>query len=65
VCLQTSSDTCSAAAAVTFLGMYGIKTTEAEVARLALTKQGKGTDRLGLYRALKILFKEIAIYLEE
>jgi len=55
VCLQTSSDTCSAASIVTLLGMYGIKTTEAEASLLALTKEGRGTDRLGIYRALKIL----------
>lgn len=55
VCRQSTADTCSAAAAVTLLRIYGIETTEAEVVRLALTKKDRGTYRLGLYRALKIL----------
>jgi hypothetical protein len=58
VSIQSSSDTCSAAAAVTFLRHYGIHTTETNVIDLAFTKMGKGTDRLGLFRALKILTKE-------
>ena len=55
VCIQSSPDTCSAAAAVTLLRVYGIETTEAGMIRLALTKKKKGTDRLGLYRGLKIM----------
>ncbi|MBN1903312.1 hypothetical protein JW926_18480, partial [Candidatus Sumerlaeota bacterium] len=43
---------------MTLLRHYGIVTTEANVAGLAFTKEGKGTDRLGLFRALKILTKE-------
>jgi hypothetical protein len=58
VCIQSSNDTCSAAAAVTLLRHYGIVTTEANVVVLALTREGKGTDRLGLFRALKILTRE-------
>lgn len=55
VCRQTSVDTCSAAAAVTLLRLHGIDAEESEVARLALTKEGRGTSNLGLYRALRKL----------
>jgi len=55
VCRQSTADTCSAAAAVTLLHHYGINSTETEVARLAHTRPGSGTSRLGLFRALKIL----------
>jgi hypothetical protein len=55
ICMQSSPDTCSAAAAVTLLRLYDIEATEAKVVRLALTKKEKGTDRLGLYRALFLL----------
>lgn len=55
ICIQTSQDTCSAAAAVTLLRLYQIETTEAQIARLALTKKERGTRRLGLYRAFKTI----------
>lgn len=55
LCRQTSPDTCSAAAAVTLLQRYGVTTTEAEVAALALSKRDRGTHPLGLYRAIKSL----------
>jgi hypothetical protein len=55
ICRQTTSETCSAAAVVTLLRLHGIDSTEEEVARLALTKEGRGTWVLGQYRALKIL----------
>jgi hypothetical protein len=53
VCRQTSSASCSAAAAATLLRAYDIDTTEAEMAELCLTRQG-GTPMLGLYRGLKL-----------
>ena len=58
VCLQSSCDTCSAAAGATLLHHYGIETSEKEVASLALTKKNAGTDRAGLYRALKLISSE-------
>lgn len=51
VCLQTTGATCSPAAAATLLGIYGIATTEEEMARLCLTTID-GTSQLGLYRGL-------------
>ena len=53
VCLQTSDASCSAAAAATLLRERGIDATEAEMARLCLTR-GAGTPMLGLYRGLKL-----------
>lgn len=53
VCRQTSADSCSAAAAATLLKAHGIDATEAEMARLCLTRAG-GTPMLGLYRGLKL-----------
>jgi predicted double-glycine peptidase len=53
VCRQTSSASCSAAAAATLLRAYGIDATEAGMAQLCLTRQG-GTPMLGLYRGLKL-----------
>lgn len=50
VCLQTTSHTCSAASAATVLRHIGITTSEAEMARLCLTR--KGTHWMGLYRGL-------------
>lgn len=53
VCLQTSPATCSAAAAATLLRVHGIAATEAEMARLCLTRE-RGTAAHGLYRGLKL-----------
>src|SRR5690606_2127834 len=53
-CRQSSIDTCSAAAGVTLLKQHDVAATEAEMARLGFTKEGRGTHPLGLYRALKI-----------
>lgn len=50
VCLQTTNHTCSAASAATALRRLGITTSEAEMARLCLTRQG--THWMGLYRGL-------------
>jgi hypothetical protein len=50
VCLQTTKHTCSAAAAATALRCIGVTTSEAEMARLCLTRQG--TSWMGLYRGL-------------
>jgi predicted double-glycine peptidase len=55
---QTSTDTCSAAATVTLLHHYGIPATEKEIASLALSKEGRGTHPLGIYRALKLKLRE-------
>ncbi len=53
-CLQTSRDSCSAAAAVTLLAVHGIRTTEARMAALCLTRASLGTPHLGLYRGLSV-----------
>lgn len=49
-CLQTTKHTCSAASAATALRRVGVVTTEAEMARLCLTR--KGTHWMGLYHGL-------------
>lgn len=51
VCLQTTKQTCSAAAAATLLRLHGIAATEQEMAELCLTR--RGTSWMGLYRGLK------------
>lgn len=53
VCRQTSSASCSAAAAATLLRAHGIHATESEMATLCLTRSG-GTPMHGLYRGLKL-----------
>jgi hypothetical protein len=53
VCRQTSSSTCSPAAAATLLHACGIDTTEREMAELCLTGNA-GTSMHGLYRGLKL-----------
>ena len=50
VCLQTTPNTCSAAAAATILNTLDIEATEQEMAQLCLTKVG--TTWLGLYHGL-------------
>ena len=57
-CAQTSNDSCSAAAAVMLLHAHGIPATEAEMARLCLTRAGQGTTPLGLYRGLALKARE-------
>lgn len=52
VCLQTTPYSCSAASAATLLNAYGIEATEAEMARLCLTR--RGTHWMGLYRGLSL-----------
>lgn len=51
VCLQTTKHTCSAASAATALRRVGVTTTESEMARLCLTREG--THWMGLYRGLR------------
>lgn len=51
VCLQTTKHTCSAASAATLLRCVGVSTSEAEMTRFCLTRQG--THWMGLYRGLK------------
>lgn len=53
-CRQTSIDSCSAAAAVTLLKENSIEATEGQIARWAMTSQGRGTHPLGIYRGLKM-----------
>lgn len=53
VCLQSSAETCSPAAAVTLLKHHGVESTEREMIELCLTRQ-RGTPPLGLYRGMKI-----------
>ncbi len=64
VCLQTSSASCSPAAAATLLRAYGIKTTEQEMAILCLTSD-KGTSMLGLWRGLRLKTagKDLDVYM--
>jgi hypothetical protein len=50
VCLQTTKHTCSAASAATMLRYVDVVTTEAEMARLCLTREG--THWMGLYHGL-------------
>lgn len=52
ICLQTTHKSCSAAAAATLLGRYGIAAQESEMANLCLTREG--TTWQGLYRGLKL-----------
>jgi peptidase C39-like protein len=52
---QTTNSSCAAAAGATLLSYYGIKITESEMAGLAFTKLGEGTEPLGIFRAFKIL----------
>jgi hypothetical protein len=51
VCIQTSTASCSAAAAATLLRAHGIDATESEMAELCLTRDN-GTPMLGVYRGL-------------
>ena len=51
VCLQTTKETCSPAAAATLLQLHGIAATEQEMAEVCLTR--RGTNWMGLYRGLK------------
>ena len=51
VCLQTTQQTCTAASAATLLRLHDIDATEAEMAKLCLTREG--TTWMGLYRGLK------------
>lgn len=52
ICLQTTPYTCSAASVATILESLGIAATEAEMARLSLTR--RGTTWLGMYHGLSI-----------
>src|SRR5262249_50882540 len=49
-----TEDSCSAAAAVTLLSLYDIRSDEAEMAALCLTRERFGTTPLGLYRGLTL-----------
>jgi hypothetical protein len=51
-CLQTSPETCSAAAASTLLARHRVAAQESEMAQLCLTRAG--TTWLGLYRGLML-----------
>jgi hypothetical protein len=53
ICHQSTTSTCSPAAAATALAAVGIQTSEAEMAGLCLTR-AEGTLVLGLYRGLKL-----------
>lgn len=53
VCRQSGPDTCGAATVVTLLHRHGVAANEAEIARLAYCKRGRGSDFPGQYRALK------------
>lgn len=53
---QTTDATCSAASAANLLRLYGIETSEYEMARLCLTRSG--THWQGLYRGLKLKLQD-------
>jgi predicted double-glycine peptidase len=57
ICLQTSSYSCGAAAATSFLYYYGVRATEKEMAELCVTRSGgpglAGTSEAGLMRGLR------------
>lgn len=57
VCLQSSSFSCGAAAATSFVYYYGVRATEKEMAELCLTREGGpgliGTTDAGLMRGLR------------
>ena len=53
-CLQTTGYTCGPAAAATMLRLANIVTDEREMAGLCLTREGRGTLDLGLYRGLNL-----------
>ena len=58
VCVQSRDWSCVPAAVATLLRHHGIKTTESEVAQLALSRPHYGTHILGTHRALRILGKD-------
>ncbi|MCH2213317.1 MAG: hypothetical protein MK110_18615 [Fuerstiella sp.] len=53
---QSTPYTCSPAVAASLLRLHGIAASEAEMARLCLTR--KGTHWMGLYRGLKLMTQE-------
>lgn len=61
-CRQTGEQSCGAAAAVTLLNQHGIHTTEAEMARLCLTREGFGTAPLGTMRGVAIRGREKGLH---
>lgn len=62
ICLQTTPETCSAAAAATILTMLGVPATEAEMAQLCLTREG--TTWLGLYHGLSVRLRGTPYHVE-
>jgi hypothetical protein len=63
VCRQTSQATCGPAAAATLLARYGIKSNEAEMAKLCLTTID-GTSARGIYRGLKLKTRGTGVRVE-
>lgn len=61
-CPQSTPDSCSAAAAVMMLHLHGISATEAEMARLCLTRAGMGTPTLGLVYGLQQKAQQRGLY---
>lgn len=55
VCLQTSPQSCSPASAATLLAQFDIETTEQEMARLCLTRNGSTWQ--GIYHGLAVKLK--------
>jgi len=58
-CIQTTPYTCGPAAAATMLRAANIVTDEQEMARLCLTREGRGTLDLGLYRGLNLKLQQV------
>ncbi|MBI3098691.1 MAG: hypothetical protein HYY93_10700 [Planctomycetes bacterium] len=52
--LQSSSDTCSAAAAATLFNLSGAPTSESEMVELCATRRGYGTQTIGLLRGMTL-----------
>jgi predicted double-glycine peptidase len=61
-CRQTSEQSCGAAAAATLLFQHGIRTTEAEMGQLCLTRAGFGTTPLGILRGVAVRGREHGLH---
>jgi len=55
---QTTAYTCGAAAAASMLRAIGVTTDEWEMASLCLTRRGRGTPDLGIWRGLNVKLRD-------
>jgi hypothetical protein len=58
LCSQTTDYTCGPAAAASMLRLLGIDADEIEMAALCLTRPGRGTLDLGMYRGLNLKLRD-------